>query len=70
MRDHDAGGFVPRAPTPAERERLLAVLREEFPRLRRLLDGAENAADGPDPESALVFLGMMTARAAGILFPT
>jgi hypothetical protein len=52
-----------------ERAAVRILLTSELPRLRRLLDAAGSAADGPDPEAALVFLGMLTSRSAALLFP-
>lgn len=64
-----AVAFVPRPLTSEERTDLCRCLAVELPHLRRLLDAAEHAADGPDPEASLVFLGLLTSRASAVLFP-
>lgn len=73
MHGHDSGGnVVPLLPAPltsSERSTLRVTLTSEVPKLRALLDAASAAADGPDPEAALVFLGMLSARATRVLFP-
>jgi hypothetical protein len=68
----ESGGTVallPRPLTSKERAAARCRLAVELPRLQGLLDAARSAADGPDPEAALVFLGMLTARAAAAVFP-
>ncbi len=69
---HQLGGVVPLTPhslSVEERATLRASLADQLPRLHRLLDSAEGAADGPDPEAAQVFLGMLVAQTAALLFP-
>ncbi len=61
--------LLPRSFTPAERRQLREHLRHELPRLKGLLDAAQDAADGPDPETALVFVGMLASRSLFLLFP-
>lgn len=60
----------PRPLTADERHALRLFLGQELVRLRNLVDAAETALSGPDPEAAQVFLGMLTARTAAILFPS
>jgi hypothetical protein len=64
-----AVGFAPRPLTCEERMAVRCCLAAELPRLQGLLAAAQNAADGPDPEAALVFLGMLAARASSAVFP-
>lgn len=61
--------LLPRPITPAERIHIRGRLHDELPRLKHLLETAEGAADGPDPEAALVFLGMLASHILFLLFP-
>jgi hypothetical protein len=72
MSANEAGGIValqPRSLSVEERVVVREVLLTELPHLQRLLEAAKRAADGPDPEASLVFLGMLTTRTTSILFP-
>lgn len=59
----------PRVLTPAERDALRVQLRAGLPRLRRLLESTELALNGPDPEAAFVFLGILGRAATDLLIP-
>lgn len=61
--------LIPRALSSAERVALREQLLLELPRIRRLVEAAEGALDGPDPDAALVMLGFLVARASALLFP-
>lgn len=72
MHADDIGGIaaaVGRPPSPDDRAAIRSRILTELPRLRGMLDAAQHAADGPDPEASLVFLGMLTSRASVVLFP-
>ncbi len=59
----------PRPLTSAERDALRAQLLAGLPRLRRLVDSTETALNGPDPEAAFVFLGILGRAASDLLIP-
>jgi hypothetical protein len=67
----DDRGDVDAAPAPAfsvtedARRRLRAILRENLPALQHLVGLAVAAAEGPDPEVAVIYLSM--ARERGLL---
>jgi hypothetical protein len=64
-------GVIPDTSLSSSDER--AVLRQRLalnlPSLERLLESARRAADGPHPETALVYVWMLRRRAEATLTP-